>query len=75
MLNFSDLGLGDACMKVIASILNKNPDYFSKVDLSKNIFKEDGLRSLADALEQTRSVFHVDLSCNAITPDGATYLF
>ena len=74
-LNLSDMGLGDAALKVVAKIL-KNNKTFSQVNLSKNIFSNAGLKELALVLaNNNNTIVHLNIGANLISIEGATYLF
>lgn len=61
-MNLSDMGLGDASMVIVAKIIETI--YFSRVDLSKNLFKDDGLKLLSVALVNNTSIVSLSLSGN-----------
>lgn len=56
------MGLGDASMVIVAKIIETI--YFSRVDLSKNLFKDDGLKLLSVALVNNTSIVSLSLSGN-----------
>ena len=67
------MGLGNNSVEVIAQqITLVRP---TSLDLSKNSFTEQGLRTLADAVSKLDSLIHLSLSGNAISSDSALYFF
>lgn len=67
------MALGDSSMDVIAAIMSQTRP--CTIDLSKNNFSDVGLKRIAQELKNSTSLFHVSLSGNQITTEGAQYLF
>jgi hypothetical protein len=51
-LDLSDMGLGDEAMKVVVKLVKRSKHEFSQLNLSKNIFKDSGLKALAIMLKE-----------------------
>jgi hypothetical protein len=68
------MGLGDSSMVIVCKIISQSRDAFSRLDLSKNSFKDEGLRVLSEMLRRNTALFHLNISDNLITPEGATML-
>ena len=61
-LNLADMGLGDFSMRIIAEIISQNKH--SQLDLSKNIFTDQGLKTISDAVQSSNSVMSIILNAN-----------
>jgi Ran GTPase-activating protein (RanGAP) involved in mRNA processing and transport len=72
-LNLTDMGLGDLSMRIVAEIIKKNKH--SLIDLTKNVFTDSGVQTLADAVSSTHTISSLILNANSISADGAVYLF
>ena len=74
-LDLSDMGIEDEAMKIVVKIIIKSPQTFSQLNLSKNIFRDEGLKMLALFLKDDQSFMHVDVSGNSITQEGSEFFF
>ena len=72
-LKFIELSMGVNCAKMIASVLHDN-NHFVKINLSKNVLKNDGAKYLAHVLKRDKNIIDLDLSSNALTDKGIQYL-
>ena len=62
-------------MTVVCKIINTSNDAYSRLDLSKNQFKDEGVKVLSQTLIRNTSIFHLNISDNLITAEGAEMLF
>jgi len=69
-LNLADMGLGDASIGVVSSILKKN-SRFAQLDMRKNFLSNAGLKTLAHAIGKNTGLVHISLGCNQFSSEGA----
>lgn len=74
-MNLSDMSLGDQSMKVVCKIIDSSKEAYCRLDLSKNQFKDEGIKELSQMLVRNTSILHLNISDNSITAEGATMLF
>jgi hypothetical protein len=67
------MGLGDGSVRIVCKAVREG--YYSRLDLSKNLIKDDGLKILAACIQGNSTIVHLNLSGNLISSEGACVLF
>ena len=73
VLHFIEQNMSKNCAKIISFLIRKN-HHFIKVNLSRNILKNEGVKHLAYALKSDTQIIHLDVSSNALSDKGIGYL-
>ena len=74
-LNLSSLFLGESSATLIAEWIKNKEIRVSKLKLNQNQLGDKGLKSLAQALSQSDSIYFVDFSQNGISNRCASSLY
>jgi len=56
------MGLGDDSVRIVCKAIRDG--YYSRLDLSKNLFKDEGLKILAACIRSNTTIVHLNLSGN-----------
>lgn len=59
--------------KVVSELISKNT-HFVKLNLSRNLLKDEGAYFIAERLKKDTNIIHLDLSSNCLTKKGVKYL-
>lgn len=73
-IDFSNLGINDEQINILAGYLRRNPNLRSIV-LDKNPFTDDGLKRLTNELKHNTKLAHLSIKgCQNITNEGLNHL-
>lgn len=72
-IKFVEQNMGINCSKLLSVLIREN-NYFTRVNLSKNIIKSEGVRYISNALKRDKRIIHLDLSSNGLSDKGIAYI-
>jgi len=74
-VTFTEMNLGSHFATELASLLQRGPHRFCKLDLRKNVLSDTGVKILMQQIARSKSIAYLNLASNELTNEGMTAIF